>query len=279
MVGARGGPAGREAPVDLGPAWAPPPPPRPASSRPVDPLLQETAARLAAPRRFSPTAAPGPKPAGAPARRPSRRPRPSSGARRIALASSVAATAAVGGLLAYADRAPSGTEGAVGVVPATAPTAGTGTTAAGAPADGRPPPDQAPAAASPGSGGRASSSPTTATTAPATGTATGTGGNASAYADGTFTGPAESTRFGPVQVQVTTRGGKITAVQALVLPSGRKSTAINAQAAPVLESEALADQDAQLDIVSGATYTSEAYAASLQAALDQATSGTTTGQG
>jgi uncharacterized protein with FMN-binding domain len=187
----------------------------------------------------------------------------------------VAATAAVGGLLAYADRTPGGTEGALAVPPAATPApAGSGSNSAGAPAAGGTPSGEAPAAASPESPGRASS-----TTAPAPPGAAGNGGPAVTFADGTFTGPAESTRFGPVQVQVTTSGGKITAVRALLLPSGRKSTAINAQAAPVLESEALADQDAQLDIVSGATYTSEAYAASLQAALDQATPGSTTGQG
>jgi uncharacterized protein with FMN-binding domain len=200
----------------------------------------------------------------------------------------VAATAAVGGLLAYADRAPGGIDGASAAAPAATPAGGRSPTSAVSPAPpsagGRsptsagssagPPSDDGPAAAGPPSSG-APARPTTGTTAPSAAASNST----VAYADGTFTGPAKSTRFGPVQVRVTTSGGQITAVQALELPSGRRSTSINAQAAPVLESEALADQDAQLDIVTGATYTSEAYAASLQAALDQATPGTATGQG
>jgi uncharacterized protein with FMN-binding domain len=79
------------------------------------------------------------------------------------------------------------------------------------------------------------------------------------------------TPFGPVQVQVTIAGGKITDVVALQLPSGQgHSAAIAAYAAPILRSEALTAQSAQIDLVSGATYTSQGYASSLQAALDAA---------
>ncbi len=88
---------------------------------------------------------------------------------------------------------------------------------------------------------------------------------------GTFTGQAVQTREGTVQVQVTIAGGVITEITALQLPSGSaKHDQINATAEPILRSEALAAQSANIDIVSGATYTSEGYIQSLQSALDQA---------
>lgn len=94
---------------------------------------------------------------------------------------------------------------------------------------------------------------------------------AGALTDGTVAGPVVSTRFGPVQVQITISNGKVTAVDALELPSDHpRSAAISDYAAPILQSEALQAQSAQIDGVSGATYTSVAYERSLQAALDQA---------
>ena len=85
------------------------------------------------------------------------------------------------------------------------------------------------------------------------------------------TGPALNTRYGPVQVQVTIANGKVTDVTALELPFDRsRSAAISQYAEPILRSEALQAQSAQIDLVSGATYTSDAYAQSLQGALDQA---------
>lgn len=82
-------------------------------------------------------------------------------------------------------------------------------------------------------------------------------------------GAAVGTRWGTVQVQVTISGGAITDVTALQLPSGdRHSADISSRVEPLLRSSALAVQGAQIDIVSGATYTSLAYAQSLQAALD-----------
>jgi uncharacterized protein with FMN-binding domain len=86
----------------------------------------------------------------------------------------------------------------------------------------------------------------------------------------TVNGPVISTRYGDVAVQVTVADGTITAVEAAQLPSGGRSGQISRSVAPILASEALAAQSANIDIVSGATYTSEAYAESLQAALDQA---------
>ncbi|HLX35756.1 MAG TPA: FMN-binding protein [Candidatus Limnocylindrales bacterium] len=86
----------------------------------------------------------------------------------------------------------------------------------------------------------------------------------------TVSGTLIQTRYGDVQVQVTVANGKITSVTALALPSGGRSGMISAYAEPILTNEALSAQSAQINLVSGATYTSTAYEQSLQAALDQA---------
>lgn len=84
-------------------------------------------------------------------------------------------------------------------------------------------------------------------------------------------GSVAQTRWGPVQVQVTIAGGRITDVQALTYPSGNgHDTAINTYALPQLRQEVLAAQSAKIDAVSGATVTSDGYRESLQAALDAA---------
>lgn len=89
--------------------------------------------------------------------------------------------------------------------------------------------------------------------------------------DGTFTGDAADTRYGPVQVRITIAGGRITAADAIDYPqeSGR-DVRINTEAVPELNQETLRAQSAQIDAVSGATYTSEGYQQSLQSAIDQA---------
>ena len=88
----------------------------------------------------------------------------------------------------------------------------------------------------------------------------------------TVSGDTVQTDYGPVQVQVTTSNGKITNVQALQLPSDNpRSQEISSAAAPLLRSEALKAQNASIDTVSGATYTSAGYQSSLQSALDKAT--------
>jgi uncharacterized protein with FMN-binding domain len=84
-------------------------------------------------------------------------------------------------------------------------------------------------------------------------------------------GGVAHTEYGDVQVHITVTGNRITDVRALHLTdSSRHSVRISAGAAPVLRSEALAQQSAQIDMVSGATYTSEAYQQSLQSAIDAA---------
>jgi uncharacterized protein with FMN-binding domain len=93
---------------------------------------------------------------------------------------------------------------------------------------------------------------------------------AAAYADGTATGSVISTRYGDVQVEVTISGGAIVDVTALQLPDrDGRSRSIASQAEPILREEALTAQSANIDLLSGATYTSDAYAQSLQSALDQ----------
>lgn len=87
----------------------------------------------------------------------------------------------------------------------------------------------------------------------------------------TLTGPAVQTLFGTVQVKVSLTNGRITAVQALQLPHDfALSQQISAYAGPLLRAEALRAQSARIDVVSGATYTSDGYRQSLQAALDAA---------
>jgi uncharacterized protein with FMN-binding domain len=116
--------------------------------------------------------------------------------------------------------------------------------------------------------------PTTgATTAPvtaATSAATSAAKATSTYT-GTVTGTAADTRWGPVQVKVTLAAGKITAVDVVEVPdSNGRDQEINADAVPQLVQETLQAQNAQIDMVSGATYTSDGYVTSLQSALDQA---------
>ncbi|EAR24595.1 hypothetical protein A20C1_10971 [marine actinobacterium PHSC20C1] len=89
--------------------------------------------------------------------------------------------------------------------------------------------------------------------------------------DGTYTGSSISTRFGNVQVAVTITSGSISEVTALQLTDADgRSVQISNRAAPILRSEVLASQSAQVSNVSGATYTTRAYLGSLQSALDQA---------
>jgi uncharacterized protein with FMN-binding domain len=98
--------------------------------------------------------------------------------------------------------------------------------------------------------------------------------SASPKPTGTFTGSDVPNRFGDVQVRVVISSGRITDVQALQLPSDRAQSAYISQVAgPMLRTEALQAQSARIDIISGATYTSDSYAQSLETALQQAKMG------
>lgn len=87
----------------------------------------------------------------------------------------------------------------------------------------------------------------------------------------TVDGAVVSTPYGPVQVAVTFAGTRITGVRAMRTPSdANRSVELAAEATPVLRQEVLAAQSARIDSVSGATYTSDGYAQSVQYAIDHA---------
>ncbi|MEU2162679.1 FMN-binding protein [Streptomyces sp. NPDC019208] len=112
---------------------------------------------------------------------------------------------------------------------------------------------------------------------PDTGSGSGSGSDAGAEA-GQGAGATESvlgdvagTQYGDVQVRVTVSGGRITGAEAVRTPgSDANSRKIAADAVPKLNQAAVAAQSAEIDAVSGATYTSEGYIRSLQSALDKA---------
>jgi len=91
------------------------------------------------------------------------------------------------------------------------------------------------------------------------------------YTDGTYTGNVADAYYGNIQVQAIIQNGKITDVQFLQYPSDRNtSIRINNVAMPILKSEAITAQNANVDIVSGATDSSQAFQQSLGGALAQA---------
>ncbi len=84
-------------------------------------------------------------------------------------------------------------------------------------------------------------------------------------------GPSVDVNWGFVQVQATIQNGKLSDVQFVQYPSERQtSRSINSVAVPMLQQEAIQAQSANVDIISGATLTSEGFQESLQTALDQA---------
>jgi len=88
---------------------------------------------------------------------------------------------------------------------------------------------------------------------------------------GTYTGAAASTIYGPVQVQITLVGGKITNAIALTYPtSSVRDQQINQQAIPYLIQETLVAQSANIQGVGGASYTSQGWYTSLVSALAKA---------
>lgn len=136
-----------------------------------------------------------------------------------------------------------------------------------------------------GTTGSTGSSGTGATDAGSTGSGTAASGSAAtgsgsaavpttgaaAKAGGTYAGSVVQTRFGAVQVQITVNAGAITDVTALQLTDDdRKSIQISNRAAPLLRTEVLAAQSADVQTIGGATITSDAYLSSLQAAIDAA---------
>ncbi|MFC8732764.1 FMN-binding protein [Luteimicrobium sp. NPDC057192] len=93
----------------------------------------------------------------------------------------------------------------------------------------------------------------------------------SSSASKTVDGDTAQTQWGPVQVSVTVAGGNVTEVTVLQQPNGNgRDQQINSYALPILRQEALSAQSANIDMVSGATVTSQGYVSSLQSALDKA---------
>jgi uncharacterized protein with FMN-binding domain len=127
-----------------------------------------------------------------------------------------------------------------------------------------------PGATAPGSGTTTDPGSGTSTTGPSP-TGGGSAATASSLRNGTFTGNSADTRYGPVKVRITVSGGRISAVDVVDVPQGNpRDVEINNFAVPVLQNETLSTQSAQIDFVSGATFTSDGYTRSLQSALDKA---------
>lgn len=95
----------------------------------------------------------------------------------------------------------------------------------------------------------------------------------SGYKDGEYTGITADAYYGNVQVKAVIQGGRVTDVQFLDYPRDRRtSVLINSQTMPYLKTEAIRAQNAQVNIISGATLTSQAFIQSLHSALDKARS-------
>jgi uncharacterized protein with FMN-binding domain len=103
------------------------------------------------------------------------------------------------------------------------------------------------------------------------GSAAGTGVTGAAYTDGTYTGSPGSTRWGDVQVSAVIQNGSITDIQFLSYPDGdTRSAEISSQATGMLIQEAITAQSADVQVISGATFTSQAFMQSLGSALSLA---------
>jgi uncharacterized protein with FMN-binding domain len=115
------------------------------------------------------------------------------------------------------------------------------------------------------------SSASSANGAPSTSGSTSTSGTT--YKDGSYTGSVANAFYGNIQVKAVIQNGKITSVQFLQYPNDRsRSLSINSYADPLLSQEAIQAQSANVDVVSGATDSSEAFMQSLSDALSQAKS-------
>ncbi len=130
-----------------------------------------------------------------------------------------------------------------------------------------------------GSASPAGSATSSASSGSNTGSSTSTNGSQtnaatttnSHYKDGTFTGSVADAYYGQVQVAVTINGGKVTNVKFLQYPNTHSTSVyINQQAMPYLKQEAIQSQNSNVQIISGATFTSQAFIQSLSNALSKA---------
>jgi len=167
---------------------------------------------------------------------------------RRALSAAALTIIALAGLAAFKTTASVGTKSARALTPSTT-----------TPAAAAPPTTTSPSTA-PSSSSQSGTSPATTPTTTAPSGATKT-----------YDGDPVDNRYGTVQVRITVQGKQITAVDAIQMPySHSRSQYISEQAGPYLQQEALQAQNANIDIVSGATVTSGSYIQSLQSALDKA---------
>ena len=93
------------------------------------------------------------------------------------------------------------------------------------------------------------------------------------YRDGAYTGPVVNAYYGLMQIQAIIKGGRLDSIRILKYPNDRRTSIyINRQALPMLRNEVISAQSAQVNIISGATLSSEAFIQSLGAAMSQAAS-------
>jgi uncharacterized protein with FMN-binding domain len=127
-----------------------------------------------------------------------------------------------------------------------------------------------PGATKPGATESATAQPTTAQSATASAAATqSTAPVTSTIKDGTFTGPSVNVNYGNVQVKITVVNGRITDAVAVKAPTGKNDRYTN-MSVPVLKQQTLKAQSANIQGVSGASYTSYGWFTSLQGALTDA---------
>ncbi|MEV5969319.1 FMN-binding protein [Streptomyces sp. NPDC051921] len=161
---------------------------------------------------------------------------------------------------ADAGTASSAASPSASVSAAASPSASTGATGSASPSSARPFASRTPIAPT------KTSAPTVSRTTPGSSGSTSAGSTTRSVAGATI-----STQYGSVQVQITVKGSTITGVTALKSPSSTpRSREISAEAVPQLNQRTMAAQSADIDSVSGATYTSAGYRQSLQSALDRA---------
>jgi uncharacterized protein with FMN-binding domain len=118
-------------------------------------------------------------------------------------------------------------------------------------------PAPAPSATPTKSGATSTAAPTVAPTKPVGGVT------------GSFTGSVANTRYGPVQVKITVENGKIIDAQAVQAPSGSNDR-YTQKAVPRLREQTIAAQSANVQGVSGASFTSYGWYTSLASAIAKA---------
>ncbi|MET9878119.1 FMN-binding protein [Actinacidiphila glaucinigra] len=151
------------------------------------------------------------------------------------------------------------------------PTTAPFTSQAGGPAQQVPPVSAAPSPAGPDPSVPVASGPADGGGSSGSGGTRDPGKQGGAPARKTVTGDAAQTSYGPVQVKITVEGGRIVSAAAVQAPAGTPtSDRLTATAVPELNQAAVTAQSAQIDTVSGASFTSEGYRKSLQSALDKA---------